>query len=106
LQGSGRASRAVSGALAGNLPPGTIPSGEAPNGAREGACAPQQIIVHRFFNLPHCGAPMTGQTIEGTELSQRAELFFGKRHAPLEIIQRMKLSTLALPNEFFRMFLP
>jgi error-prone DNA polymerase len=37
LLGRPRASRAVSGALAGNLPP----FGEAPSGAREGACAPQ-----------------------------------------------------------------
>ena len=43
LLGSARASRAVSGALAGNFPPQTIPSGEAPNGAREGACAPQNL---------------------------------------------------------------
>jgi hypothetical protein len=39
--GSARASRAVSGALAGNLSALRTPFGEAPNGAREGACAPQ-----------------------------------------------------------------
>ena len=61
--------------------------------------------MHHFLDFPHRGAPMTGETIERTELSERAELFFGKRHAPLEIIQRMKLSILALPNEFFRVFL-
>ena len=39
--GSARASRAVSGALAGNTLLRTIPLREAPSGAREGACAPQ-----------------------------------------------------------------
>jgi hypothetical protein len=39
--GSARASRTVSGALAGNSSAGSIPFGEAPNGAREGACAPR-----------------------------------------------------------------
>jgi error-prone DNA polymerase len=38
--GSARASRAVSGALAGNSSRPASPFGEAPNGAREGACAP------------------------------------------------------------------
>jgi error-prone DNA polymerase len=41
LLGSARASRAVSGALAGNPSAGSIPFGGAPNGARESACAPQ-----------------------------------------------------------------
>jgi error-prone DNA polymerase len=41
LLGSARASRAGSGALAGNLPVKTIPFDEASNRAREGACAPQ-----------------------------------------------------------------
>src|SRR5438876_2089467 len=49
------------------------------------ACATQKIVVHRFFHFPHRGPAMTGETIERTELSQRAELFFGMRHAPLEI---------------------
>jgi error-prone DNA polymerase len=40
LLGSARASRAVSGALAGNSSRSASPFGEAPNGAREGACAP------------------------------------------------------------------
>jgi error-prone DNA polymerase len=40
LLGSARASRAVSGALAGNSSRLESPFGEAPNGAREGACAP------------------------------------------------------------------
>ena len=40
--GSARASRAISGALAGNSLASNVPFGEAPNGAREGACAPQQ----------------------------------------------------------------
>src|SRR2546425_8305943 len=52
--GSARASRAVSGALAGNLP--TLESlsdvrctfGEAPNVAREGACAPQKSPLARM----------------------------------------------------------
>src|SRR5437016_4657585 len=39
--GSARASRAVSGALAGKRFQRKTPFGEAPNGAREGACAPQ-----------------------------------------------------------------
>jgi error-prone DNA polymerase len=39
--GSARASRAVSGALAGNSSGIQGPFGEAPNGAREGVCAPQ-----------------------------------------------------------------
>ena len=39
--GSARASRAISGALAGNFLSKSIPLGEAPNGAREGTCAPQ-----------------------------------------------------------------
>ncbi|HYJ06659.1 MAG TPA: error-prone DNA polymerase [Chthoniobacterales bacterium] len=39
IQGSARASRAVPGALAGKSPTET-PFAEAPNGAREGACAP------------------------------------------------------------------
>ena len=39
--GSARASRAVFRALAENFLPRWIPFGEAPNGAREGACAPQ-----------------------------------------------------------------
>ncbi len=39
--GSARASRAIPGALAGNSSALWIPFGEAPNGAREGACAPQ-----------------------------------------------------------------
>jgi len=38
--GSARASRAVSGALAGNSSRPASPFGEAPNGARAGACAP------------------------------------------------------------------
>ncbi|MEY2509903.1 MAG: error-prone polymerase [Verrucomicrobiota bacterium] len=38
--GSARASRAVSGALARNSSNAASPFGEAPNGAREGACAP------------------------------------------------------------------
>jgi error-prone DNA polymerase len=44
LLGSACASHVVSGAPAGNLPP----FGEAPNGAREGACAPQRkkILLH------------------------------------------------------------
>src|SRR5205814_4060234 len=42
LLGNARASRAVSGAPAGNLSSRDIPFGEAPNGAREGACAPQK----------------------------------------------------------------
>jgi error-prone DNA polymerase len=41
--GSARASRAVSGAPAGNSSAQTIPFGEAPNGTREGACAPQNL---------------------------------------------------------------
>ncbi len=41
IPGSARASRAVAGALAGNSSSGS-PFGGAPNGAREGACAPQQ----------------------------------------------------------------
>src|SRR5437588_369148 len=40
LLGSARVSRAVSGALAGNSSRSIKPFGEAPNGAREGACAP------------------------------------------------------------------
>jgi error-prone DNA polymerase len=40
ILGSARASRAVSGALAGNSSSPRSPFGEAPNGAREGACAP------------------------------------------------------------------
>src|SRR5205085_2745669 len=54
LLGSARASRAVSGALAGNSFPRLIPFGEAPNGAREGACAPQgwadriQLLIDLF----------------------------------------------------------
>ena len=40
ILGSARASRAVSGALAGNSSRPASPFGEAPNGAREGACAP------------------------------------------------------------------
>ena len=39
--GSARASRAVFGAPAENLFSYSRPFGEAPNGAREGACAPQ-----------------------------------------------------------------
>ena len=38
--GSARASRAVSGAPAGNTLLQTIPLGEAPSAARGGACAP------------------------------------------------------------------
>src|SRR5438552_11271716 len=64
------------------------------------ACATQKIVVHRFFNLPHRGPAMTGKTIERAELGESAQFFFRKRHAPLEIGQRMKLSILALPNEF------
>ena len=40
--GSPRASRVVFGALAGNLCVQTNPFGRAPNGAREGARAPQK----------------------------------------------------------------
>jgi error-prone DNA polymerase len=40
ILGSARASRVVSGALAGNSSGPASPFGEAPNGAREGACAP------------------------------------------------------------------
>ena len=39
--GSARASRVVFGALAENQFPQLRPFGEAPNGAREAACAPQ-----------------------------------------------------------------
>jgi error-prone DNA polymerase len=52
--GSARASRAVSGALAGNSSAPSISFGEAPNGAREGACAPQnsaeraQFLINTF----------------------------------------------------------
>ena len=52
--GSARASRAVSGALAGNISPFENPSdvrctfGEAPNVAREGACAPQKSPLARM----------------------------------------------------------
>jgi error-prone DNA polymerase len=42
LLGNARASRAVSGAPAGNSSIRDIPLGEAPSGAREGACAPQK----------------------------------------------------------------
>jgi error-prone DNA polymerase len=45
LLGSARASRAVSGALAGNSSAGDVPLGEAPSGAREGACAPLQKMT-------------------------------------------------------------
>jgi error-prone DNA polymerase len=44
ILGSARASRAVSGALAGKSPTKT-PFGEAPNGAREGACAPLKSMT-------------------------------------------------------------
>src|SRR5882724_4804693 len=44
LLGSARASRAVSGALAGNSSRSVRPFGEAPNGAREGACAPLKAM--------------------------------------------------------------
>ena len=39
--GSTRASRVISGTLAGNPPIPSVPLGEAPSEAREGACAPQ-----------------------------------------------------------------
>jgi hypothetical protein len=42
IPGSARASRAVSGALAGNTSVQIVPFGEAPNGPRERACAPQR----------------------------------------------------------------
>ena len=70
------------------------------------ACATQQIIVQRFFAVPHRRAPMIRETIEGPELRQRAQFFLRKQHAPLEIVQRIKLSILPLPDKFFRVFLP
>ena len=42
LLGSARASRAVDGTLAGNSFAAAISFGEAPNDAREGACAPRK----------------------------------------------------------------
>ena len=48
---------------------------------------------------------MTGETIDRTELGERAEFFFRKRHPSLEIVQRIELSILALPNEFLRVLL-
>ncbi len=47
--GSARASRAVSGAPAGNSQGQTVPFGEAPNGAREGARAPQTVGDRALF---------------------------------------------------------
>jgi error-prone DNA polymerase len=47
--GSARASRAISGALAGNSQAQTVPFGEAPNRAREGACAPQNLADRAQF---------------------------------------------------------
>src|SRR5438067_2960407 len=44
ILGSARASRAVSGALAGNSSSPTNPFGEAPNAARDGACAPLKAM--------------------------------------------------------------
>jgi len=53
--GSARASRAVSGAPAGNSSAQTIPFGEAPNGAREGACAPQNLADRAQFLIDTFG---------------------------------------------------
>jgi error-prone DNA polymerase len=55
LVGSARASRAVSGAPAGNSSAQTIPFGEAPNGAREGACAPQNLADRAQFFIDTFG---------------------------------------------------
>jgi len=53
--GSAHASRAVSGAPAGNSSAQTIPFGEAPNGAREGACAPQNSADRAQFLIDTFG---------------------------------------------------
>ena len=79
--GSARASRAVSGALAGNSSGFSIPFGEAPNGAREGAFAPrkytpQQIIMRRFLHFPHRRAPMFGKAIESAQIRQASQFIF------------------------------
>jgi error-prone DNA polymerase len=52
IRGSARASRAVSGALAGNSSRPASPFGEAPNGAREGACAPQKDSPLLAMTMP------------------------------------------------------
>ncbi len=48
---------------------------------------------------------MIRETIESPELREGAQFFLRKQHAPLEIVQRIKLSILPLPDKFFRVFL-
>src|SRR3977135_2983162 len=55
LLGSGRRGGPVSGALAGNPSAGSIPFGGAPNGAREGACAPQNSADRAQFLIDAFG---------------------------------------------------
>ena len=48
---------------------------------------------------------MFGKAIQGAEFRQGAQFVFRKRHTPFEIVQRLKCSILALPDELFSVFL-
>src|SRR5215471_6987364 len=79
-------------------------SGEGTETSTRGACAPKQIIMHRFLYAPHCRAPMFGETIECPEFRQGPQFVFRKRDTPFETVQRLKCSILALPDELFGVF--
>jgi hypothetical protein len=55
--------------------------------------------------MPHCRAAMVDETIQGAEFRQDPQFVFCKRHAPFEIVQRLKCSMLALPDQLFGVFL-
>src|SRR5438270_7791755 len=74
-KGSAGALPALFGAPAENLPM-SVPRGARHSG--RGARAPQEIVVNRFFDLPHRGAAVLGKTIECAEFGQRAQFGFRK----------------------------
>src|SRR5205085_4745834 len=73
---------------------------------RRDACAPQKIIMHRFFYCPHCSATMAGKTIESAQLGQLPQLFFSQRNPVSEIFEGFERSGPTLALNSFAMFLP